>query len=292
MRLPAIALMVVVTCTTLAGSRQQATTVDRVLDRATVYVEDLFAKLSRVVAEERYVQEYLDAGVEGSRGSFLGSPKVRERRTLTSDLLLVKPSQSNDWLMFRDVFDVDGRAVRDRENRLAKLFLASPDTITTLERARQIAVESARFNIRQIGTVDNPFLAIGFLQTTYRQRFRFVLSRRDVSSGPNVWIVEYRETMRPTVIRGSGDKDIAARGRYAIDAGTGHVLRAEVVFAALGTESTIATRFEMDESLGTLVPAEMTFRRAVAGNEVRGVATYGRFRRFEVGTEESIVKNP
>jgi hypothetical protein len=34
----------------------------------------------------------------------------------------------------------------------------------------------------------------------------------------------------------------------------------------------------------------MRFKRGGSINEVRGVATYGRFRRFEVGTEEVLQK--
>jgi hypothetical protein len=284
--------MIVTAVAIETAAPQERITVDQLVDRATAYVETLVKQLSRVVAEERYVQEYLDSGVEGSRGSFVGAPKVRERRVLLSDLLLVKPPESSQWLMFRDVFDVDGRAVRNRESRLTRLFLESPDTITASERARQIADESARFNIRPIGTVDNPFLAIGFLQQAYRQRFRFTLGRRDASLGPNVWIVEYRETARPTITRGSGDTDVFARGRYLIDADGGKIVRADVTFVSLGAESSIATRFDRDDRLDVLLPAVMTFRRSVVASEVRGVATYSRFRRFEVGTEESIVKSP
>jgi hypothetical protein len=267
---------------------QSAFTVEQLLDRAALYVADFVTKLSRVVAEEQYVQEYLDAGVEGSRGTFIGSPKVRDRRVLKSDLLLVKPSESQQWHVFRDVFEVDGRPVRDREDRLAKLFLQSHDTDSALERAHQIAAESARFNIRQIGTIDHPLLALGFLQRAYRDRFRFTVRGRDAAVGADTWIVEFRETARPTIIRGSGDKDIFARGRYWINATDGHVMRAEVVFNALGTESSVTTAFAVDDRLRTLVPVAMRFRRAASNNEVRGAATYGRFRQFEVGTEESI----
>jgi hypothetical protein len=255
-----------------------------------MYVEDLVAKFSRVVAEEQYIQEYLLAGIEGSPGSFLGSPKVAERRTLKSDLLLVKPAGLDQWFTFRDVFEVDARQVRDRENRLAKLFLESRDTLTAIERANEVARASAQFNIRPIGTVDNPMLALGFLQRVYRTRFRFTLRARDAGAGPEMWIIDYRETERPTLMRSSDNKDVFAHGRYWVDSGSGRIGRAEMVFTTLGTESSVTTSFEVDERLGTSVPVEMRFKRGGSRNEVRGVATYGRFRRFEVGTEETIQK--
>ena len=59
-----------------------------------------------------------------------------------------------------------------------------------------------------MGTVDNPMLALGFLQRVYRPRFRFTLRGRDAAVGPDVWIVEYRETARPTLMRGNDNKDI------------------------------------------------------------------------------------
>ena len=180
--------------------------------------------------------------------------------------------------------------VRDRENRLAKLFLESRDPVTAIERASEIAKASAQFNIRPVGTVDNPMLALGFLQRVYRSRFRFTLRGRDAALGPDVWIIEYRETARPTLMRGSDDKDVFARGRYWVVADSGRIVRTEVIFSALGTESIVTTSFEVDERLGTPVPVEMRFKRGGSRNEVRGVATYGRFRQFAVGTEETIQK--
>ena len=288
MRFAAVASAVVLLS---ANSRaQQAFTVEQLLDRASIYVEDLVAKFSRVVAEEQYVQEFLLSSPEGSRGSFLGSPRVAERRTLKSDLLLVKPLGLDQWFIFRDVFEVDARVVRDRENRLAKLFLESRDPVTAIERANEIAKASTQFNIRPVGTVDNPMLALGFLQRVYRSRFRFTLRGRDAALGPDVWIIEYRETARPTLMRSSDDKDVIARGRYWVVADSGRIVRTEVIFSALGTESIVTTSFEVDERLGTPVPVEMRFKRGGSRNEVRGVATYGRFRQFAVGTEETIQK--
>jgi hypothetical protein len=287
-RIAASALGIVLLCT--SSRAQQAFTVEQLLDRSSAYVEDLVTKFSRVVAEEQYLQEYLIATPEGSRGSFLGAPKVAERRALKSDLLMVKPAGLDQWFIFRDVFEVDARAVRDRENRLAKLFLESRDPVTTIERAHEIGMASALFNIRPMGTIDNPMLALGFLQRVYRPRFRFTLRGRDTEAGPDIWILEYRETERPTLMRGTDNKDVFARGRYWVDAASGRIARTEVIFNSLGTDSIVTTSFEMDERLGTPVPVEMRFKRSGAKNEVRGTATYSRFRQFQVGTEEAIRK--
>ena len=50
---------------------------------------------------------------------------------------------TGDFASFRDVFDVDGRPVRDRDQRLQKLFLSAP-AATAIDQAQRIADESAR----------------------------------------------------------------------------------------------------------------------------------------------------
>ena len=289
-RLAATALLAFVLFTNGSAS-QQVPTAGQLLDRATASVEDFVAKFSRVVAEEQYLQEYLSAAPgEGSNSSFPGAPQVRERRRLKSDLLLVKLPQTGEWHVFRDVFEVDGRPVRDREDTLATLFLRSADAAKAIDRAKEVAAASARFNIRPIGTLDHPFLALAFLQRDYHYRFRFALGGREEAVAPDAYVLEFHETARPTIVRGTGDKDVFARGRYWIAGSSGRILKTEIILNALGNESAITARFEFDDRLGTQVPVEMRFRRAVAKSEVRGVATYSGFRQFEVGTEETIQK--
>jgi hypothetical protein len=102
--------------------------------------------------------------------------------------------------------------------------------------------------------------------------------------------MEFREIARPTILRREGNRDIPAHGRYWIEAASGQVARTEIVFTALGTETSVTTTFTRDDRLGTCVPVEMRFRRTGSVSEVRGVATYGSFRQFEVRTEEAIQK--
>lgn len=268
----------------------QTSALDGLLDKATATIEDFVSKFSRVVAEEQYVQEFLSSGPEGSNGAFRGTPQVRERRRLLSDLLLVKLPQTGEWHVFRDVFEVDGRAVRDRDDTLAKLFLQSETAATAIAKAKEVTEAGARFSIRPIGTLDQPFLALGFLQGDYRHRFRFTLRGLDAAVAPDARVVEFRETARPTIVRGTGDKDIFARGHYWIAEPTGRILKTELVLSALGNDSSTIARFEYDDHFGTQVPVEMRFKRTASTTEIRGTATYGRFRQFEVGTEETIRK--
>src|SRR5438270_80870 len=82
-------------------------TLDEVLFRANESVVRYEKEFSAVVAEERYHQETL-AGT-----------RTKETRELMSDVLLVR-GQGEVWSGYRDVFEVDGKPVRDRVERVQK----------------------------------------------------------------------------------------------------------------------------------------------------------------------------
>ena len=56
---------------------------------------------------------------------------------MVSDVLIVQVPGTAEWVPFRDVFTIDGKPVRDREERLTKLFLEP--TESTVARARSHA---------------------------------------------------------------------------------------------------------------------------------------------------------
>lgn len=110
MRTCGIVWVCVVACASVPRAAAQEGTLEALLDRAGRYTLVFVDKFSNVVAEERYVQR--SSSSQGAR-----------RRVITSDFLLVRPSEATSYMPFRDVFEVDGVQVRDREQRLEKLFL-------------------------------------------------------------------------------------------------------------------------------------------------------------------------
>jgi len=265
---------------------------DVALDRIAVYIDYFIERFGNVVSEERYQQEAVPSvrpGQLGGRGSIATVPPT-QRRTLRSDFLLVKPVDSADWLPFRDVYEVDGSTIRDREGRLAKLFLRQ--TPATLDQARQIAQESARYNIGEVmRTINNPVIALAFLERSYQKRFAFTMGRPEPSLGPTAWTLEYKEQQRPTLIRGDLDSDLLTRGRAWIDVNTGHVLKTEFTIDDVMIAARVTTTFKLDERLQIHVPSEMVEEyKPTAGGRISGKATYGRFRQFAVRTDEEIQK--
>lgn len=248
----------------------QSPSAKELIPKATAYAHEFVDRFTNVVAEERYEQEIT---------------VPQRKRVLVSDFLLVKPPGDELWSSFRDVAEVDGKPVRDRENRLTKLFLEPSSN--ALRRAAEIREAGARYNLADIGTLNNPLLVIAFLQDQYVDRFRFNLAGLDKKLGPNVRIARFVEFRRPTVLRMNANGDLFSSGLIWIEEATGRVVKTEL---QLGRAVRITTHFTFDEALGINVPSVMEDWYPERTGEFRGKATYGRFRRFEVKTEETIGK--
>ena len=198
------------------------------------------------------------------------------------------------WQVFRDVLEVDGRAVA-REGRLAALFLGPAKQ--ALPRAQEIAAAGARHNIHDIGTLNNPLLVLAFLQRGNRERFRFTLTTTEQGLGPTIRTVQFEEVRVPTLLRLGGNLNMPARGHVWIDETNGRVVKTELQVGQRDVArssmtwrppSTITTTFGLDEKLGIDVPLEMRDHYALEHVEIRGVATYSRFRRFPVGPTDAV----
>jgi formylglycine-generating enzyme required for sulfatase activity len=284
LRLATAAAIAVCSAATLSA---QPPTLESILAQAGQYVERFVDEFSNVVAEERYVQDTLGnlPMITGGRGA-LASPRPASRhRELKSDFLLVRVSPI-EWLPFRDVYEVDGVPIRDREGRLAKLFLRP--NATTLEQAAQIATESARYNLGAVQrTINTPILPLIFLYSEVQPRFRFSLGKRDATIGPNVWIVEYKEETKPTLVRGLRDSNLPASGRYWIDAESGRIVKAQIDLETAGIRARLTTTFRRDDRFQIDVPFEMQEHYSHDRGTVSGIATYSHFRRFDVNSDES-----
>ena len=269
------------------GPAQDPSLLD-VLARATEYVDDLHDRLVGVVMEERYEQR-----ARYPPGAGFGASSARV--TLLSDYLLLEPEGADRPFGFRDVFEANGRPVRDREERLTRLFLNPSASVR--RRIQGILDESARHNIGDVErTTNTPTLALLFLGSANRPRFAFERASDrspelgiDEPEGPgDVWTVGYRETWPVTLVRRRGGQNLPAQGRYWIEAATGRVLVTELVLDHPDVDSRITVRYAADEGLGHLVPVEMRERydNRRSRSRVDGTATYSRFRRFQVQVEE------
>jgi formylglycine-generating enzyme required for sulfatase activity len=285
---------------TPAPPQGERVTLDELLDRAAWYLDYFVDEFENVIAEESYVQDSSMllpsfSPMPGGRGGAFPPPPLpsdaarARHRDLRSDFLLVKSPDTAALVPFRDVIEVDGAPVRDREARLAKLFLSGP-TGNVMEQAEKIGAEGARYNLGNMrSTLGNPVLGLGVLQRSYQPRFRFSAAKDDRSLGPSALVVEFKETASPAMIRGEAGRDLMAHGRVWIDGPTGRVLKTELQVEQPAIRATVTTSFRLEERSGIGVPTEMREQYTLAnGNRITTLATYGRFRRFDVSASEDI----
>ena len=277
------------------ASEAQEPSLAGVLARATDYVTALSDQLSGMVAEERYEQRSM--GPATSRPSGVFPSDTYQRRTLRSDYLLIQPEGSEQYFGFRDVFEADGRPVRDREDRLSRLFL--DPSVSAQAQAQGILADSARYNIGDVQrNVNTPTLALLFLRSAYKPRVEFErvtdtsprLGLREPDEVADVWVIAYKEVWPTTVVNRPDGGNLPAHGRFWIAPETGRVLVSELIFDNFGVDATITVRYEADETMGHSVPVEMRerYENRAMGSHVEGTATYTRFRRFQVQVEESV----
>jgi len=259
---------------------------DVVLARVAEYVADYQKRLVGIVAEEHYRQNVQNV----SRGG----RTTRQFRELKSDVLLVKHPTEDRWLQFRDVFEVDRKPVRDRDERLYKLFVTP--TATTQSQAQAIQDESARYNIGPVQrTVNVPILGLLFFGGRIQQELKVErleagnLKRfAGLALPENIWRIGFKEIGSPTLIRGANDGDLRSTGEIWIDRSTGCILRTEVVSQDANLHAEIEVSYRVAPGLTLLVPADMreVYRVRINESRIDGRAEYSKFRQFTVTTTE------
>lgn len=257
---------------------------DELLDRVTDYVTVYTREFIGVVAEETYRQDVSTRnGVDGRGFPIEG----RQSRTLRSDMLLVRAPAGDRWLQFRDVFAVDGKPVRDREERLVKLFLEPSQSAQ--QQVADIKAASARYNIGGVDrNINVPVLALRVLDPASRPWFAFSVGRKRHDG----WELEYREERSATLIRGRDEQATPAFGRFVVDPATGRVLASELHADTPALKAQIDVRYGAEAALGgTFVPREMREKyQTDDGTTIVGRATYARFRRYTVTVDETLKK--
>lgn len=267
-------------------------TLAEVLARAATYVAGYQKQLQGIVAEEVYRQNVMTTA-RGVRGRV-----NRDYRELRSDLLLVKLGDEDWWLQFRDVFEVDRRPVRDRDQRLYKLFVGAKADAKA--QATTIQDESARYNLGPIiRTINIPIMALLFFERAVQPGITFEKGEpgnfkrlADLAAAESIWMIEYKETRRGTMVKGANNRDIPSHGRVWLDSTNGRILRTELISEDTEIRAAIDVTYKAEKGFDLLVPEEMREVYNVRSTEMRidGRATYGHYRKFSVTTDEKTEK--
>ena len=214
----------------------QAPSLDDVLKRAREAVVRYEEQAVLLLADEQCDQKAFESNVEttGGFGAFRGTPvrvDPKGRRRWQAELAMIRTpeltSTGYPWTEFRDVVSVDGQALPDHVSRLSSLFLQQAGW--TLQRARDIAQESARFNIGSVArNVNTPAVPLLVLHPANAARFSFEKDREEDVEHIRTWKVDYREKAAPTLIAAGGIAGAEGSVRLMIEGGD------EDVEAALG----------------------------------------------------------
>jgi hypothetical protein len=257
--------------TLYAGARGHAQDagVPDLVSRASRYVEEYERKLSAVVSEERQTQR-----VVKSDGA------TRKKRELVSDLLIVRTADQTQT--FRDVISVDGKPVRNRQERLRTLFLGEPRELT--KQAQAVANESARYNIGFKRGLDPLMLPLAILHEKIATGFRFA------RTADGLTFDEFQSPSLVGYVRSGKRLDMPLHGSLIIESGTGRVSGARLVAENPQFVLTVDVRYAEDAASGLLVPVESRedYRTPDSKDRLEVSSTYSNVRRFQVTVDEHI----
>jgi hypothetical protein len=200
-------------------------------------------------------------------------------------VLLVKIGEGTQ--SFRDVITVDGQPVRNRDERLRKLFLSG--SRTGVEQARQVAREGSRYDLTGLHVFDTLMLPLRIIQPKMSPRFRFELA----SDG-----LTFTEQQSPAWFRSRGmfsgrQKDMFLTGSFVLDPNAGAVRSASLRAASDDVALAVSIRYDNDPTTNLLVPidvAESIRPQNRMGDRTEVTGTYSNFRRFQVTTLEQLAE--
>lgn len=297
-----VSALLIVAAGAVPAAASDEPSVKTVLQRAATYVARFERDLSGIVAEEHYVQEArrlptgdcppgTGAGAGQEAPGCQDRPAEPTRIELRSDLRLLR--SRHGYVQVRDVFEVDGRTVRDRSERVGAVLDRSGAIDEELK--GRILRGNARFNVGDVlRTMNVPLVALQFLEHDNQWRFKFKrtpdrAARFDPAAtgddsvfrvSTEVWTIEYREHEPRTMIRTPEGRDLPARGRLWIDPDTGRVLMTELQVDRHGLRAQVTVSFQSAPLRDMLVPVEMREHyEAPDRSRIDCVATYGHFRR-------------
>jgi hypothetical protein len=249
-----------------ASDAQDPPSIKDVVRRVEQYVGSYGEKASIVVCTERYTQ-----------ATARSADDRHEARTLISDFAIVKADTIHGWLGFRDVLDVDGRAVANRNDRLAHVLMASEGRYDEAER---LSNESARYNVGTITRNFNvPTTALFFFVPHHHDRFKF--DRRSIEPG-GAWTLAFKEKRTPSLIQTPEGRSVLSTGILEVTPENGIVQRTVLIVDSKEERGSgrIDVRYARIDALDMWLPISMDesfecrrarARRVVARHRTCGV---------------------
>jgi hypothetical protein len=273
---PAIAAALLIVYTPVHSQESARPDLASILRDAANYLEQYERQIPAVTAQEDYLQT-LDDGT-----------RIRGRRLLSEFLILADPS---GWVEFRDVFEVDGAKVRDRDERLVRLF-TGPNADAKVQGYR-VVQESARFNLipsrgKFERTLNVPLTALRYLRRENQARSQFRISGTDRKNDVTVVTVRFNEHDKPPVV--GSPENTMAEGMFEVESGSGHVRRTEFAIKGHFAGARIDVTYAQQPALQLWLPSVMNESSWGPSVTISGRATYSNYKQFKVDTSTDVKK--
>lgn len=259
-----------------------------VLSSAMRYTMNYEQRFALLAADEQYVQELMrppNPGDNLSRSNPGGGMRAGGSMgiaTIKSDYLLVQLGGDGEGFMpFRDAYEVKGRKLRERDDRLLKLFTSSDKS--KFEKAASLSNDSAKHNLGNVArTINIPMLAMMFLHPRVNERFEFTDGGEETVAGRVLRKAIYKEVARPTLIKTSRGRDLAMTGIIWIDPFSGTVVKTELNAADPIVRTQVVVTFRRDDALDLWVPEKMEeyYKAYSAVDDILATATYTNVRKI------------
>jgi hypothetical protein len=218
-----------------SGVLPQAPTLDELLARAGAYVTGLCSEFPLLVAKEDYQQVLQPYGSNRTdlmrQGAMLGQMGLPKNRRTKGEYALVGLVEAAAWMAYRDIREIDGKAVTAQEDRLASVLShsetpeAEAGALANLAVAQNLGVTLRGVTVSTFGLV--------VVMPMHRAGFEFANKGEKRVGNEPVRVVAFNETRRPSLLQAADGQSKPARGELWIEAATGRILRTHVVFDSL-----------------------------------------------------------
>jgi len=275
----------VITSGPLSAQTPKIDVSEKALTSAAVkYVAEYEKQFAFLIADEEYTQTVFDADGRKSQS-----------RVLKAELFLTYLPADGEWMAVRDVLEVDGEPVKNREDLRA--LLAKREELRLV---KQLTWRNSRYNLGRVErNFNEPTLPLLLLDRKRIPRVKFDRKRLEKEEDITLATLGFEEKEPPTLVATPSEGAVRAKGEFVLDAATGTVRRTVFQLTRPGIDARLVTSYTKDNKLNLWLPSVFTERyesssqagggMRLAGSAARAsreviecVAKYTNYRRFEV----------
>ena len=257
------------TPTLQAAPAAQNPSVRSLVAAASKYVAKYQQEFAFLIADELYSQTRTDAGGRS------------QNRQLRSEFFLTYLPADNEWVAVRDVQDVDGKPVANREE--LRTLLAKGGEIRGL--ISQVIARNARYNIGSTTrNFNEPTLALLLIGEKRVNDVKFERKTVERDNDTVLATLAFEERGRPTLVRGP-EGSLPSSGEIILEPSTGIIRKTTFELQRPGVKVRLTTTYALDPKLGLWLPDVFTERyesETPITEVVLCEAKYTNYRKFQV----------